>query len=439
MTTRTSHLQSVLDHYQATRRLPSIAAAVLADGELAWTGTSGAETDPDVQYRIGSITKTMTAVLVLQCRDDGLLDLDDPIGRFIPETGYADATVRHLLAHVSGLQSEPVGPWWERSVGRSSDDVIAANDGSGRVFAAGQRYHYSNFGYALLGEAVSRLRGERWESLVSARVLEPLRLTRTSYLPQAPAATGRSVHHLRGTLTDEPATDTGALAPAGQIWSTVADLARFAAFLRTGQPDVLPRATLREMASPQTPDGGYGLGVKLLDHDGADGADGAGGAVLVGHLGSMPGFQASLFIDLESGTGAVVLTDATTGFSGSEITLRLLGDRTPDAVEPWVPTAQVAAWAEELLGYWHWGNSAFEVRWHNEVLELRDLARGAVVSERFVLREGSVIGIEGYHRGETLKVVRREDGTINHLDCATFIYTRVPYDPMAPIPGGHPH
>ena len=79
----------------------------------------------------------MTAVLVMQCRDDGLLDLDDPIGRFVPETGYASATVRSLLAHVSGMQSEPVGPWWERSPGVPVEDLLAANDGSGCGVRAG--------------------------------------------------------------------------------------------------------------------------------------------------------------------------------------------------------------------------------------------------------------------------------------------------------------
>ncbi len=137
-------------------------AGVLDGAELGWSGTAGAETSTDTQYRIGSITKTMTALLVLQCRDDGLLDLDDPIGKHVPETGYGSATVRSLLAHVSGMQSEPVGPWWERSPGGSVEDLLAANDGSGAVFGPGEQYHYSNLGFALLGEAVARLRRDDW-------------------------------------------------------------------------------------------------------------------------------------------------------------------------------------------------------------------------------------------------------------------------------------
>ena len=92
----------------------------------------------DTQYRIGSITKTLTAVAVMQLRDEGAARADDPIGRFVPETGYADATVRDLLAHVAGLQSEPVGSWWERSPGVELDALLAANDGSGAVARAGE-------------------------------------------------------------------------------------------------------------------------------------------------------------------------------------------------------------------------------------------------------------------------------------------------------------
>lgn len=414
---RQEHFQAVLDRYQAERRLPSIVAGVLAGPELVWSGTAGAETTADTQYRIGSITKTMTAVLVMQCRDEGLLDLDDPIGRLVPETGYASSTVRSLLAHTSGMQSEPLGEWWERSPGVPVKDLLAANDGSGAVFGPGEHYHYSNLGYALLGEVIARLHGRSWFSLVQDRLLGPLGMTRTSYHPEAPYARGFSVHHLQGTLTEEPRHDTGAMAPAGQLWSTLADLARFTAFLAGGDPVILAARTLTEMRHPVPPAVDYGLGLRLLPY-----AEG----VLAGHTGSMPGFQATAFADPLSSTGVLAVTNATTGFSGSELALALLVGRTPGPMEPWSPTHVVPAWARELLGYWHWGNSAYEVRWNAERLEWRDLARGAL-AEQFGLQGDRIVGLAGYHHGETLHVVRRDDGSIDHLDCATFVYTREPY------------
>ena len=412
------HFQAILDRYQSDRRLPSVVAGVLDGPELSWSGSAGAPTTTDTQYRIGSITKVMTAVLVLQCRDDGLLDLDDRIGKHIPETGYADSTVRSLLAHVSGMQSEPVGPWWERSPGVSVEALLAANDGSGAVFAPGEQWHYSNLGFGLLGEAVARLRGATWSDLVEQRILAPLGMTRTSYLPEEPYARGLSVHHLANTLTPEPLQDTGAMAPAGQLWSTVEDLATFAAFLAFGKPTVVADQTLTEMREPVPPALDYGLGVRLLPY-----ADG----VLSGHTGSMPGFQATLFVDPLAHVGVVALTNATTGFSGSELALALLGDHTPTPVAPWKPADAVPDRARELLGYWHWGNTAFEVRWQSDLLEFRDLSMGGVVDEQFELRDDRIVGVAGYHHGETLHVVRREDGAVDHLECATFVYTREPY------------
>ncbi|MET0840148.1 MAG: serine hydrolase domain-containing protein [Marmoricola sp.] len=415
---RSAHYQAVIDRYQADRRLPSIVAGVLRGPELAWSGTAGSAATTDLQYRIGSITKTLTAVLVLQCRDDGLLDLDDAIGKHLPDAGYGSATVRSLLAHVSGMQSEPVGTWWERSPGTSVEELLARNDGSGAVFEPEAHYHYSNLGYGLLGAAVARLRDQPWSGLVEERILTPLGMTRTSYLPEEPYAVGLSVHHLTGVLAEEPLHDTGAMAPAGQLWSTIEDLTRFAAFLALGHPHVLADSTLAEMRQPVPPAVDYGLGLRMLPY-----ADG----VLVGHTGSMPGFQAALFTDPLNQVGVVALTNATTGFSGPELALALLAERTPGPAPAWVPTTSVPAWAAELLGYWHWGNSAYEVRWHNQRLEWRDLARTGTVAELFHLDGDRIVGLAGYHHGETLHVVRRGDGSVDHLECATFVYTREPY------------
>ena len=180
---------------------------------------------------------------------------------------------------------------------------------------------------------------------------------------------------------------------------------------------MLADRTLIEMRQAVPPAIDYGLGVRLVPY-----ADG----VLSGHTGSMPGFQATLFVDPLSHRGVVALTNATTGFSGTDFAIALLGDRTPSAIPSWNPAETVPAWARELLGYWHWGNTAFEVRWQGDLLEWRDLSVG-VLDEQFELREDRIVGVAGYHHGETLHVVRRDDGSIDHLECATFVYTREPY------------
>jgi CubicO group peptidase (beta-lactamase class C family) len=409
---------AALDRAQETGRLPSIVGGVLREGRLVWVGKAGDTPGPEQQYRIGSITKTLTAVLVMQCRDEGLLDLDDALGTHLPESGYRDATLRELLSHTSGMQAEPVGPWWERSPGVSTADLLAANDGSGRVLEPGTSFHYSNLGFALLGEVVARLRGDAWWSLVRQRLLAPLGMTRTSYHPEAPHAQGSSVDHFAGTRHDEPHEDSRAMAPAGQLWSTVTDLGRWLNFLATGHRDVLGRETLLEMGRPVCPASDYGLGLRLLR---------APTRTLVGHTGSMPGFLACAFVDQDSRDGVVALTNATTGVGTDQLALEVFAGADPSAepVGPWVPSADVPDRVAELLGLWFWGNSALEIRWHNDLLEVRNLAPPEL-SDRFAVAPDRIVGVEGYHLGETLVVHRGADGSVSHLECTTFVYTRQP-------------
>ena len=410
-------LAARLTALQHAGRLPSVVGGVLRDGAL--TEVAGVGQDPATAYRIGSITKTLTAVLVVQLRDDGLLTLDDPVGAHLPGIAYADLTLADLLGHTGGMQSEPTGPWWERSTGGTFAELAAAHDGSGAVTRPGDYFHYSNLGYGLLGEVVARLRGAPWWEVVRTRLLVPLGMSRTTWGPVAPHAQGHSVGHLTGVLADEPHTDTGAMAPAGQLWSTVADLAVWATVLAGRRPDVLAPTSLAEMATPRL-DEGYGLGLRLVDVDGRR---------LVGHTGSMPGFLASLFVDPDTGDGSVVLANGTTGLHADGAPEALLTGTPPAQATAWVPSTAVPAAVEPLLGFWFWGNTATEWRWQHERIEVRVL-QGGTLGHVFELRpDGRLVGVSGYHRGETLHVHE------HHLECATFVYTRTPYDPRAPIPG----
>jgi hypothetical protein len=157
----------------------------------------------------------------------------------------------------------------------------------------------------------------------------------------------------------------------------------------------------------------------------------------------MPGFLAGLFVDPVRRTGAVVLANGTAGLRCEGLPVDLL-----DAVEAsegtipdaWRPVREVPPAVAEILGVWHWGNTAFEFAWDGHEVTVCSLARGAR-SHRFRPQEdGTFLGTMGYHHGERLHVVRNapdEAGHtgINHLVCETFVYSRVPYDPAAPIPG----
>jgi hypothetical protein len=263
-------------------------------------------------------------------------------------------------------------------------------------------------------------------------------MTRTTYLPEPPSAQGYSVHHFAGTLSEEPSHDAGAMAPAGQVWSTVEDLARYGAFLAGGDDDILAGATMDEMFTPQSGSlagagsGGYGLGFRLaLTKPG----------VLVGHTGSMPGFLAGLFADRDRRTAGVVLANGTSGLRCEGLVVDLLAELErcePSIAPPWTPSQAVPESVAEVLGVWHWGNSAYGFAWSGEELVVSQLANGAEAHRFAVAEDGALVGSRGYHHGERLEAVRDGDGRVRHLVCATFVYTRTPYDPDAPIPGGHP-
>lgn len=438
--TTSAGLDARLAREQVSRRLPSVAAAVVAGGELVWSGMAGhagAATAPadDLQYRIGSITKAMVAVAVLRLRDEGRLTLDDPLDGHL--AGPTAATVRDLLTHTAGLRAETPGPWWERTPGDDADTLVAALDGDPDVSVGRGGFHYSNPGYALLGQLVAALRGRPWEEVLVEEVLRPLGMHRTSRGPQPPAATGMAVHPWAPLVLPEPAHDAGAMAPAGQLWSTVGDLARFASFLAAGQPGVLARETLQEMARPVAVDDrpglpwtvAHGLGLQVWN---------LGGRRLVGHGGSMPGFTAVVRIDPACGDGVVVACNATHGF-GPELPddlLAMLPAGSPAA--PWEPTALDPALLT-LLGVWYWGTQPLVLRAVTaDELHLDPLAGGGRASRFRRDPDGGWRGQDAYYRGERLAVRHGADGAVSHLDVGGFVLTRRPYDPPEVIPGGVP-
>jgi CubicO group peptidase (beta-lactamase class C family) len=412
---------------QSEGRLPSVNAGVIRDGGLVWTGSrgrfataDGALPGPDVQYRIGSITKTLTAILVMQCRDDGLLSLNDAVGKHLPGIAFGDLTIRHLLAHSGGMNAEPSGPWWERNPGVTFDELTAAMDDSHAVGPADRRHHYSNLGYGLLGEIVARLRGASWWELVQERILDPLELRRTSYFPAGSSAQGFSVHPFSGQLVPEPSYDAGAMAPAGQLWSTIEDLARYAMFWIDPVNEVLSRDSVEEMAAPAAADpregltASYGLGLRLIADD---------PHLLIGHTGSMPGFLAGLFVDRVRRVGAVTLGNATYGRVASLAPdlVRILTSYEPPIAQEWVPEPALTQ-GDEILGHWYWGNTPLTISACAGILQLS----GGLTTRLTPLGPDLYQGRDGYLAGENLHVIRQGDA-ISHLNVASFILTRTPY------------
>jgi CubicO group peptidase (beta-lactamase class C family) len=413
---------------QREGRAPSVVAGVVRDGGLVWSAGRGDVREPhtDVQYRLGSISKTVTAVVVMRLRDEGRLHLDDPLDRHLPGTPFGDRTIGQLLSHLAGASAESPGGWWERTPGGSLADLRLGKDDV--VLGAARRFHYSNLGFGLLGELVARARGTSWEEAVTTEVLRPLGMTRTTPRPVGSAAAGQAVHPWADVVLTEPEHHAGVMAAAGQLWATLTDLGRFATFLLGDSGGVLDAGTLEEMAEPAGVDAAaagwsaYGLGVQVIRLD---------GRTYVGHGGSMPGFLAGVFVDREEQTGAVSLANATSGVD--PVVFGLLADlraAEPRVVEPWAPSPSPVPL--DRLGVWFWGPSPYVLRAvGGGLLHLGPLPGRNGRASRFAPRDdGTWVGRDGYFAGETLRIAD------DHLELGTFIFTRSPYDPAAPVPGG---
>jgi CubicO group peptidase (beta-lactamase class C family) len=388
--------------------------------------------DPNTQFRIGSITKTMTAALVLALRDEGRLALDDLLYRHLPGTPVGAVTLRQLLGHVSGLQREPDGTWWERGAGAELEPFLAALTPDKVAYPPQRGYHYSNLAYGLLGAMLSRVAGQTWADLLTKRLLEPLGMRRTTYQPAEPFARGYVVHPWQATLREEPRHDARAMAPAGQLWSSTADLVKWAAFLADPAPGVLAPATVAEMGTPVVISdlaswtAGYGLGLELWRR---------GERVYIGHAGSMPGYLAFLGVHRPSRTGVVAFANAYTLHGGSvvEVGLELLGtvlDREPGRHKPWRPGAAPPPEAGDLTGRWWWMGREFEASWDARARELviSPLSTPGVGPWRFVAAgQDRWRGCAGANDGEVLQVRRSRNGAVNALDVATFVLTRDPW------------
>ncbi len=426
---------------QAEGRTPSLAGAVVRDGGQAWFGSrsmlEGHAPDGDVQYRIGSLTKTFVAVLIMRLRAEGLLDLADPVGRHVEAGEAASATIGQLLSHTAGLAAEARGPWWERTPGDLRPALGDIHGDRPRPLPAGRQFHYSNPGFALLGAVAGQLRGYSWDEAVRREVLVPLGMSRTTLRAQAPHAGGFAVHPWADVMQPEPAEHTGHMAPAGDLWSTADDLCRFAAFLLDGDDRVLPAATLAEMRAPASPPSaagsGYGLGLQCLER---------GGRTLYGHGGSMPGFLATLWVSPDDGLGAVALANATAGPAVGEIAADLIdivASSEPRLPERWRPQAGIGPELLALTGLWYWGPRPTVLRvLAPDVVELSPAAGPGRAARFRAAGDGTWTGLDGYYAGETLRLVPADGGVAAHLDLGTFVFTREPYGPGSP-PAARPH
>ncbi|GAA0958640.1 serine hydrolase domain-containing protein [Kribbella koreensis] len=270
------------------------------DGHREWRGSAGvADLDsrqpvaPDGWFRIGSVTKTFTATVVLSLVAEGLVDLDQPIEQWLPGVVPAGdgISVRRLLNHTSGLYNytddlpDPAQIVRERFDHWAPQRALALAFAHEPLFAPGADWSYSNTNYTLLGLLIEEITGGSYADAVRARVIEPLHLHQTLVPGDEPKLPQPHAHGY--LLVDDESVDLDELNPsqawaAGELISTAADLNKFFAALLAGE--LLPAAQLEAML---TTVGDYGLGIARRQL--------ADGTVLWGHNGGIFGYLTSSF------------------------------------------------------------------------------------------------------------------------------------------------
>ncbi len=342
-------VDSVMRAFQQRARVPGIAYGIVVDGRLFHVAAHGVRDtrgnqplDTSSVFRIASMTKSFTALAILQLRDAGRLSLDEPAETYVPElralryptTDSRRITVRDLLTHSAGFPED--NPWGDQQLDASDED-LSRMIRSGIPFSTtpGTAYEYSNFGFAILGRIVVNVGGMPYPRYIRERVLLPLGMTSTTMEAREVPA-GRLAHGYRlqdDAWLEEPPLPDGSFGAMGGMLTSSADLSRWVALMLDAMPPrdgaespVLKRSSLREMQqvgrfngggaqydrrneSLSFNVGGYGYGLGISQNC-------AFGHV-VAHSGGLPGFGSLMRWLPEYGVGIIALGNLTyTGWGG---------------------------------------------------------------------------------------------------------------------------
>jgi CubicO group peptidase (beta-lactamase class C family) len=324
---------------------------VVSGSRLIWTRHYGfadveARRPPtnDTDYRIGSITKQFTALMLLQLVEQGTVRLSDPIETYVPEVkslqhqfaGSPPITLVQVATMMSGLAREPAVPaaeFMDGPVRHWDTKVVELLPRASYEYEPGTQYLYSNFGYAVLGVALERAAGQPYTEYVAQHIFRPLGMTRSAFEPTPGVRTDLAHGYARQdgkpdrTGPDQELDGRGYKVPNGAIFSTINDLATFVAWeLGEGPDAVLSKATqdanyrrvysATDTRATLTMTSGYGIGFQATRR---------GDLVLLGHGGSTGGYHASVLFHRPSHLGVIVLRNCDfCGFDAGPVSVRVL-------------------------------------------------------------------------------------------------------------------
>lgn len=318
-----------LDAQRAYEDVPGFQAAVVHDQDVVWSAaegtahrSTGAAVTAETLFSICSISKLFTSVAVMQLRDQGLVDLRDPVSEHLPwftlrqkYDGSPPVTVQGILTHSAGLPRESAHPYWTGPdfPFPTRDEIVDGVADQETLYPARQYFQYSNLGLTLAGEIVAARSGMSYHDYVRSNILDPLGMDDTfSDIPEehrgGRLATGYGAFTRDRTRDEVAFFQARGIAPAAGFASTAGDLARFAAWqfrLDGNAEEVLHAHTLDEMHRVHYVDPEFntfwGLGFSVNRRD---------GETFVGHGGSCPGFRSQLVMEPDEKIATVFMANA---------------------------------------------------------------------------------------------------------------------------------
>lgn len=419
---------------------PGLNAAVLVGHEVVWRyacGLARVKTHEDLTtqhaHRIGSITKLFTAHVIMQLRDEGLLDLGDPVSLHLPEfngEGADQVTIRHLLCHGGGIPSNAGLDVWQTGRFPTRDEFRAMLGDLTPVVPLMRNAKYSNAGVSMLGLVIDAVDRTPYEESVRSRVLVPLEMERTSFLmaedADGPFAPGHVRRPYSSDYSEAPDHDLKSWNACGMLLSTPSDLLKLAR-LQWADSTLLPRPTRNEMHKLQLFDSyegdwlvGYGLGWRLQRF---------GEYVFAGHGGGYVGNHCQVDLSLRHQTAVAVFANGNHAVGIPELTRELLASIVEENLLPFGDTK-----AREVMprGFGSIIGNYFAELWHGAQirwargLELVAEESGSHPISLASVDDGRFRITEGRDAGEDLEILSYgANGLALRIRIAGMVYERV--------------
>ena len=436
-----------VDWTARNRDQPAVSIGIVYDQDLVFAKGYGwadiakkVPATPETAYRIASISKTFTAHAILQLRDAGKLQLDDPLTKWIPELKLAGIdpnspaiTIRQVLSHTGGIPREVDGTYWNDMNFPTREAMLPVLNKMGIAMPPETEWKYSNVALGLAGYIVEAASGEPYPEYIARHILAPLGMTGTRVLPTRDMATlavpyGRRVAGKPRRL--EPFFNGNYMLAASNLASTVDDLAKYVSlqFRRgpAGGSQILKGSTLAEMQRIQwlQPDwkSGWGLGWGIARRD---------DQIRIGHGGSVPGNRTQISFVTKDKFGIIALTNSEDGRPSLYINqaYAIVAPAIAKAVaaETKVPTPD-PAWSK-YEGVYVWEDEEIHVAVLDGKLTLFDPSEDNPWESRVTLEpvSGSTFRqVGGDAAGETVTFITDASGKVTRYEAPGYYMSRRP-------------